>query len=119
MFVLIAGGGRTGAQLATFLVSQKHEVRLIEHRPEILAHIHRELPTEVVFHGNATDPDVLERAGAATAQVLAACMRGDADNLPTVDGERDDPFTGRVPVEPPRELLVGKLRRADAREQRH
>ena len=64
MFVLIAGGGRTGAQLATFLVSQRHEVRLIEHRPEILAHIHRELPTEVVFHGNATDPDVLERAGA-------------------------------------------------------
>ena len=26
MFVLIAGGGRTGAQLATFLVSQHHEV---------------------------------------------------------------------------------------------
>ena len=81
MFVLIAGGGRTGAQLATFLVSQRHHVRLIEHRPEILAHIHRELPTEVVFHGNATDPDVLERAGAPEAQVLAACMRGDADNL--------------------------------------
>jgi len=81
MFVLIAGGGRTGAQLATFLVSQRHHVRLIEHRPDILAHIHRELPTEVVFHGNATDPDVLERAGAPEAQVLAACMRGDADNL--------------------------------------
>lgn len=81
MFVLIAGGGRTGAQLATFLVSQRHDVRLIEHRPDILAHIHRELPTEVVFHGNATDPDVLERAGAPDAQVLAACMRGDADNL--------------------------------------
>ena len=26
MFVMIAGGGRTGAQLASFLVSQRHEV---------------------------------------------------------------------------------------------
>lgn len=81
MFVVIAGGGRTGAQLATFLVSQKHEVHLIEHRREILAHIHRELPTEVVFEGNATDPQVLEAAGAGRAQVLAACMAGDAENL--------------------------------------
>jgi len=81
MFVMIAGGGRTGAQLASFLVSQSHEVAVIEHRPDILAHIHRELPTEVVFEGNATDPDVLERAGARRAQVLAACMQGDADNL--------------------------------------
>ena len=81
MFVLIAGGGRTGAQLASFLVSQHHEVVVIEHRPQILAHIHRELPTEVVFEGNATDPDVLERAGIRRAQVLAACMQGDADNL--------------------------------------
>jgi trk system potassium uptake protein TrkA len=81
MFVLIAGGGRTGAQLASFLVSQHHEVVVIEHRPQILAHIHRELPTEVVFEGNATDPDVLERAGIRRAQVLAACMGADADNL--------------------------------------
>lgn len=81
MFVVIAGGGRTGAQLASFLVSQHHEVVVIEHRPDILAHIHRELPTEVVFEGNATDPDIMERAGVARAQVLAACMQGDADNL--------------------------------------
>jgi trk system potassium uptake protein TrkA len=81
MFVLIAGGGRTGAQLATFLVAQRHEVHLIEHRRDVLAHIHRELPTEVIHEGNAIDPQVLERAGVARAQVLAACMGGDADNL--------------------------------------
>ncbi len=81
MFVLIAGGGRTGAQLASFLVSQNHEVRLIEHRREILAHIHRELPTEVICEGNATDPSVLEMGGVERAQVLAACMSGDAENL--------------------------------------
>jgi trk system potassium uptake protein len=81
MFVLIAGGGRTGAQLASFLVAQKHEVHLVEHRREILAHIHRELPTEVIVEGNATDPSVLEMAGIQRAQVLSACMQGDAENL--------------------------------------
>ena len=81
MFVLIAGGGRTGAQLATFLVAQKHEVRLLEHRREILSHIHRELPTEIIYEGNATDPHVLERAEVGRAQVITACMSGDAENL--------------------------------------
>ena len=81
MFVLIAGGGRTGAQLATFLVAQKHEVHLIEHRREVLTHIHRELPTEVIYEGHATDAQTLELAGVERAQVLTACMAGDADNL--------------------------------------
>lgn len=81
MKVVIAGGGRTGAHLASVLISQKQEVRLIEHRPEILTHIHRELPTEVVYEGNATDPEVLERGGVREAHVLAACMQGDAENL--------------------------------------
>jgi len=81
MFVLIAGGGRTGAQLATYLVAQNHEVHLIEHRKEVLAHIHRDLPTEVIVEGNATDPVILEAAGVRRAQVLAASMSGDAENL--------------------------------------
>ena len=81
MFVVIAGGGRTGAQLANVLVSQKHHVHLIEHRKDVLVHIHRELPSEIIFEGHATDPEVLDRAGAGRAQVLVACMQGDAENL--------------------------------------
>jgi trk system potassium uptake protein len=81
MFVIIAGGGRTAAQLATLLVAQNHEVHLIEHRRDVLVHIHRELPTEVIFEGFATDPEVLERAGIARAKVLVACMQTDAENL--------------------------------------
>jgi trk system potassium uptake protein TrkA len=81
MKVVIAGGGRTGTQLAALLVEQNHSVRLIEHRREILARIHRELPTEVVHEGDATDPAVLEAAGVRQAQVLAACTPDDAENL--------------------------------------
>jgi trk system potassium uptake protein TrkA len=81
MFILIAGGGRTAAQLATLLVRQDHQVRLIEHRREVLARLHRELPTEVIYEGNVTDPQLLEQAGIREAQVLAACTSSDVDNL--------------------------------------
>jgi len=81
MFVMIAGGGRTGTQLASLLVSQNHDVRLIEHRPEFLKRLHRELPTEVIYEGNPILLQVLEQAGISQAQVLAACTASDADNL--------------------------------------
>ncbi len=81
MFVLITNGGRTGAQLASMLVEQQHKVRLIEHRPEVLARLHRELPTEVIYEGNVMDPQVLEQAGIHQAKVLVACDTKDAENL--------------------------------------
>lgn len=81
MNVLIAGGGRTGTQLATVLNAQGHDVRLIEHRKEILAHLHHELPTEIIYEGIPTDPQVLENVDIKSAQVVAACTTSDADNL--------------------------------------
>ncbi len=81
MFVLIVGGGRTGSHLASLLLGQGHEVRLVEHRAEILSTLHRELPTEVIFEGEGTDPQTLEAAGIHRAQVLAAVYADDADNL--------------------------------------
>lgn len=81
MLVLITGGGRTGTQLANLLISQNYKVHVVEHRSEILTRIHRELPTEVIHEGNATDPQVLEQAGIRQAQVVAACSSNDADNL--------------------------------------
>ncbi len=81
MFVFIAGGGRTGTQLAYTLLEQGHEVRLIEHRRDILSRLHREIPTEVIYEGNASDPEVLEHAGIKRAQVVAACTATDEENL--------------------------------------
>jgi len=81
MFVIITGGGRTGTQLATLLLSQTHKVHIIEQRPEILARIHRELPTEAIYEGNPTNPSILEQADIQRADVIAACTVNDTDNL--------------------------------------
>jgi trk system potassium uptake protein TrkA len=81
MFVIITGGGRTGAQLARTLLAQDHEVRLIEERKDILSRLHRELPTEVIFEGNPIDPQVLEAAGIQRANVLTAATPTDEVNL--------------------------------------
>jgi trk system potassium uptake protein TrkA len=81
MFVFIAGGGRTGAQLASQLLAQNYEVRLVEHRRELLGLLHHEIPTEVIYEGNATDPSVLKQAGLEKANVVVACTKDDASNL--------------------------------------
>jgi len=81
MLVLIIGGGRTGAQLARALLKQEHEVHIIDNRKDVLARIHRELPTESIFEGEVIDPLVLERAGIREANVMAACTTDDATNL--------------------------------------
>jgi trk system potassium uptake protein TrkA len=81
MFVIVAGGGRTGAQLATFLLSEGYKVRLVENRPAVLAHLHTELPTEIIYEGSPVSPEILEQAGIKQANVLAACTADDATNL--------------------------------------
>ncbi len=81
MFVFIAGGGRTGAQLASQLLQQNYEVHLVEHRRELLSRLHHELPTEVIYEGQPTDPNVLKQAGLEKANVLVACSNDDATNL--------------------------------------
>lgn len=81
MYVVIAGGGRTGAQLADLLISQDHEVRVVDNRKDVLERIHRELPTESIIEGDPLQMAVLEQAGIQRADVLAACTTEDEVNL--------------------------------------
>ena len=81
MNVLIAGGGRTGARLASLLLNQNYRVRLVENRRELLGYLHQELPTEVIYEGNPVDPSVLEAAGIREANDVAAVTSTDSSNL--------------------------------------
>lgn len=81
MFVIIVGGGRTGTQLAHMLLDQRHQVRIIDHRVDVLARLHREVPTEIIYEGSGLDLDTLAGAGIQEAHVVAATTTADEDNL--------------------------------------
>lgn len=81
MFVLIAGGGRTGARLANLLINQNYKVRLVENRRDLLGYLHQELPTEVIYEGNPVDPAVLEAVGIREVHAVAAVTSDDSANL--------------------------------------
>jgi trk system potassium uptake protein TrkA len=97
MFVLIAGGGRTGARLANLLINQNYKVRLVENRRELLGRLHQELPTEVIYEGNPADPAILEAAGIREVHAVAAVTSDDSTNLVIC-------FLGKTMFEVPRTI---------------
>jgi trk system potassium uptake protein TrkA len=81
MIVLIVGGGRVGSHLASLLLDLGHEVRVVENRSKVIDHLHRELPTEVVYVGDPMQAVVLRSAGIAEANVVVTAMGDDGLNL--------------------------------------
>lgn len=81
MRVMIIGGGKVGTYLANYLISEGHEVRLIELREEEKQRILLDVPEKIVYIGNGTDPDVLEAAGIRKMDVLATVTGQDEVNL--------------------------------------
>jgi trk system potassium uptake protein TrkA len=78
---MIVGGGKMGSHLASHLLSEGYQVRLIEIRPEVAERLQQELPEKVVVTGDGSSPAILEAAGIEEAQVLAAVTGEDEANL--------------------------------------
>ncbi|MBN1487352.1 MAG: NAD-binding protein [Anaerolineae bacterium] len=81
MRVVIIGGGKVGSTLARTLLKDNYEVCLIEHRPQVLSRLHKELPTEVILDGDGTRMQTLEYADIANCDVLATLTGDDKVNL--------------------------------------
>lgn len=81
MKVIIIGGGKIGSYLAKLLRTNGHKIQIIEHREKVVAELLQELPEEVVLLGNGTDPDVLQKAGISSVDVVAAVSGADEINL--------------------------------------
>lgn len=81
MFVLIVGGGKVGSYLTRALVSQGHEVVIVEKSERKARLLEQLLERNVTIVGDGCDPLVLEQAGLARADVVIADTGDDEDNL--------------------------------------
>jgi trk system potassium uptake protein TrkA len=79
MYVLIAGGGKVGANVARTLIRGGHEVTVIEQHPTRFARLEEEFEHQVQ-HGDATELHVLERAGIARPPDIVLALTGDDED---------------------------------------
>ncbi|WP_255637190.1 NAD-binding protein [Hyalangium versicolor] len=80
MRIVIAGGGRVGSVLAARLVADQHTVTVIERDAGTCTRLFEEVGVVTVC-GDATNPQALESAGIATADVAAGVLARDSENL--------------------------------------
>jgi trk system potassium uptake protein TrkA len=80
MYVVIAGAGKVGWNLARELITKRHEVTVIESDRSRYLTVEQELE-HAIQYGDATELWVLERAGINRADLTIAVTGDDEDNL--------------------------------------
>ena len=89
MYILIAGGGKVGSNLARTLIRGGHEVTLIEQRSARFNQLEAELEHQV-HKGDATELFTLERAGIERPPDIVVAVTGDdEDNVVICQLARD------------------------------
>ncbi len=80
MYIVIAGGGRTGESIAAALIAGGHETFVIDHDPARVAAIRSRLGS-VAAVGDVASMSCLNDAGMSRASIVVAATDSDEDNL--------------------------------------
>ncbi len=80
MFIIIAGAGIIGYQVTKILVSNNHDVVVIDKDRDVCENLYSETGA-MTINGNATRIKTLVEAGAKKADTIVCLMRNDADNI--------------------------------------
>ena len=80
MYVVIIGCGGTGSALAKHLVSEDHEIVIVD-KDEDRAKVLAESMDALVIHGDGSDPEILRDAGIDRADAVVILTRDDNTNL--------------------------------------
>jgi trk system potassium uptake protein TrkA len=80
MYIIIVGAGKVGYQLTKLLLSQGHEVMLIENDRNKFASLIDELGDSILY-GDGSTMETLTEAGANRADAIVAVTGHDEDNL--------------------------------------
>ncbi|GHF39148.1 voltage-gated potassium channel [Deinococcus metalli] len=111
---VVCGYGQVGEAVCAALRAAKREVVVIDHRPEHLAWAEAQGIHTLV--GDATDEDVLRRAGAERAASLVSVINSDPSNLYVVLSAKGLNPQLRVIARASDESAARKMRRAGADE---
>jgi len=80
MKFIICGAGQVGTSIARHLAAEDNDVVVVDNSPELIAKIQDSLDVRGII-GFASHPEILERAGAADADMLIAVTREDEVNM--------------------------------------
>ena len=80
MYIVIAGAGIVGGELASKLVEKKHDVVIIDKDKAICDKLYSETGV-IAINGNGARIETLHEAGIKKADVIIAAMGDDVDNL--------------------------------------
>ena len=110
MYVLVAGAGKVGWNLARELIAKGHEVTLVEHNRRRYLIVEQELE-HAVQYGDATELWILERAGIQRADMVIAVTGDDEDNMLICQVAKEKYLVDRIiaRVNNPRNLQHFKL----------
>ena len=80
MFIIIMGCGRVGARVALMLVKAGHDVAIMDVQSSAFNRLGPEFKGTTIL-GDATDQEVLKRAGIDRADAFLAATQGDNRNI--------------------------------------
>ena len=80
LFIIVVGAGKMGLNLTKLLVSEGHEVLLVEKDRARYNELSSELG-ENIYHGDAAESDVLKQIGTNRANTVVAVTGQDDTNL--------------------------------------
>ncbi|WP_207459620.1 Trk system potassium transporter TrkA [Azospirillum sp. SYSU D00513] len=80
MKVIVCGAGQVGANIARYLASEGNDVTVIDLKPELVQRLSDTLDVQAMV-GHASDPDVLEAAGAGESDMIIAVTQVDEVNM--------------------------------------
>ena len=80
MKVIVCGAGQVGFSIARQLASEKNDVTVIDQSPELVRRVNELLDVQGMV-GHASHPDVLEKADAASADMIIAVTYTDEVNM--------------------------------------
>ncbi|MDP7141961.1 MAG: Trk system potassium transporter TrkA [Alphaproteobacteria bacterium] len=80
MKVIVCGAGQVGFSISSYLIRENNDVTVIDHNADIIEKLNNEIDVQGIC-GHASNPNVLDAAGAREADLIVAVTEQDEVNM--------------------------------------